>query len=251
MTAEVKSLKEYFKINEIFYEDLSNHLIACHLIILFFPKIAIDFPPNKDIVETIIKSLNQTTKGDPIDILESNNVDNNIEATFKILANGFCKINLIQIKNIDSFTKMFIYSRCVRNLYRMLSNQFLKETNDEIALISDVDFIGKQVLNLSSSLIGYWTAKMEQKKASIPGGQAKVEKYEERLKGVLNRVREKGNLTEGGLEIKKEDWHKTFEQVFEYRYPSVSSPTLTKYKKEIEKKISEEMGKETRVILKK
>jgi hypothetical protein len=105
----------------------------------------------------------------------------------------------------------------------------------------------RDLVQTANQLIGYWMAKLDRKKSSQPGGQAKIKDMEDRIVSVKNLMLEKGEFTDKGFEISKSDYHAIIHKVFTYDY--VSAPTKKKYIRAISEQLSEDSDKKIEIIL--
>ena len=196
-----------------------------------------------------------------IDDIVNNCLDKDLENVIEIdffekmsleLDRGLPKIDFLEI---DSFRILYKYCNLIAILLGAAKNIDLESLQSEIFTkkcknyLLKLDGMTNNLMELGHQHIGYWRAKIERIRAGSKGGRGKTEVMKQRIADIKDKVEKQGKLTVKGFEINRGKWQAILEEVFGYNY--VSSPTERKYKKAIEKQLSDRTSKELELILKK
>jgi hypothetical protein len=166
------------------------------------------------------------------------------EKTSTMIEDTMNKLDHVQIDEDSSFT---IMKDCCMTMHFLCVWMSADNTAHTHALINKIEALGLLVNAKAHLLLGYWTAKMEEKwKNQKGGGAGQTKKYKARIvalqEAILKNVR--AYVDEAGidvLEIDKSKFDSLCREVFEVT-ADVSFPTKQKYLKEVQARINKKIN---------
>ena len=167
MRAKKSEYGNYYQNQGARFQTLARYLGHCHVIInCFANKFYYNFPPGEEEQQTFEKFVkehfieNEEIQFDDIDY----------DSIFDFLENGMMQIKNRDIRNLESFKKMELYCIYMFLIYLTIAQiKEIKVKNPKIDQLASINTISSMneldylLFSKSHQLIGYWTAKMEEK----------------------------------------------------------------------------------------
>jgi hypothetical protein len=172
-----------------------------------------------------------------------------LNVNFEYIRQGKMILEKINFNEYRSFDILSDFCLIINNLYG--GHVFRQNILPYIGMIKQIDAMAYLIAGKAYELIGYWKAKSNKKEIGKPGGRGQIKKMEERINDVEKKVKRFAREKNGKYEIKRSDWYRILQETFGYHNIPVSYPTMIKYKKEIETRISNEKGHRFKINIKK
>jgi hypothetical protein len=180
MRAKKSEYRNYYENQGARFQELARYLGHCHVIItIFSDKFDYNFPPDEEEQQTFEEFVREhyNAKGG----IEFEEID--YDSIFDFLENGMMQIKNRDIRNLESFKKMELYCIYLFLIYLTIAQiKSIKVKKPAIAklaslntisVLNDLDFL---LCSKANQLIGYWTAKMEEKRKNIKNVSVKTQK---------------------------------------------------------------------------
>ena len=185
----------YAEREEVF-NNLADHLRISATCILFYKHFDLKFPPTPKEYDYFIDLFpdQENTK-------DNTKAEINYDDLFKELSSAET-IEPIQVnfKSMEAFPELCLRCLFVRDIYRTLTHSRELQLPDKILM--KIEPLANRTMCKVHELIGYWTAKMEEKKRNKKNVTVKTLKKKEIKEQVRQMLTKKGLLTE--KEIKKD-----------------------------------------------
>jgi hypothetical protein len=205
MAAKFDDLEVYYKIYSNRFQDLAKYLIYNYVLIKLFPHFPYhNFPAGEEDIERIEDLLREHNyiekENEGIKLTELS------EETYlwiiDFLKNYERYLGELDISDPESFTKMSDYCTAMylSNIIVVKANELTKKNHSinldrltsegSVVYNSEMDY---QLMSKAHQLIGYWTAKMEEKKRNLKSVSVKTQKKLEN-KEVLKKILSEHNF---------------------------------------------------------
>ena len=132
--------------------------------------------------------------------------------------------------------------------YEQIYNLLQPDLNGDFFI--ELNELKDEILKETGEIYGYWKSKSDKIKAARPGSEAKRKKAENRINQVKKGVEEIGTITDEGIKISSSQYDDIVRKALGYKETSIKyDRTSRTYKNKIEMMLSEEKGRDIKIIL--